>query len=1011
MDLFMNHRYKQLCFFLALLILGCSQMPDDPLKLADPMIGTDGTGHTFPGATTPFGMVQLSPSNDFKSWAWCSGYHYTDSVLKGFAHNHISGAGLSGLGDILLMPATGDIRVNPGSEERPETGYRSRFSHDNEFASPGYYRVLLEDYNITAELTASQRVGFHRYTFHDGGDGHVIIDPTHGLDQSVIETEVAFVSDRMLRGFKHSAGDDGLRTVYFYAWFSKPFIDKGVAVDDRTDTTASKAKSKNAKAFVRFDPAPGEAIEVKVAMSHVSYEGAKTNFEAEAVEADFDGTWKAAEKSWEEKLKKFRIKGLDPSEERVFYTAVYHSFISPNLISDVDGNFIVEGEQYRSEEPHYSNFSTWDTYRALHPLFCLVDQKSNSRFVKALTSRYHDQQVGLPLWELLGYDNKCMIGYNAVSPMVEAVLKDVDGVDPEAVYEAVTAAANNTSPEKSSVVYGLNGMKGYTRLHYVPAEVNSSVSKTTEQNYYDWAIARLAAKLGKPEDAEQYKARSLGYRNLFRPDKKLLWPKYSNGLWREMDTTRWYDYEMNYVSGNVWGYSSYVPHDVEGLAGLIGGRKAFGHWLDKIFSDSTRLKGNQHVDISGFIGKYGHGDEPSHHMAYLYNHAGQPWKGQKIIRKIMDDFYTDRPDGLVNNEDLGQMSAWYIFSALGFYPVNPAALVYEIGSPNVKEAVLNLENGNRFRVVARNNSKRNRYVQSVRLNGQVLEKTYLTHDQIMKGGLLEFEMGRKPNKQWGTEPGMAAPSAVELNDKSKLSETLPAPYDVNGAFVFEDKLKITLACKEPGADIHYTLDGTNPDEKSRKYREPFDISESTRLRAVAVVKGKNPGMIMDQHYYEGIDLSTENGNAKVTLNPPPTREGDDGARLVDGVFETSYRSDENWCVWQGDDAGIVIDLGEKQRIRSVTVSYLDHTGLWIFPPRAIRLYTSAGGKDFRMHARKTEINSSVTFNPFIRRVPLKFPAVETQYLKIEMENSGEIPEWHKGAGKPALLYAGEIIVR
>ena len=1006
----MRYSVKIIGFVFILILLGCNQGSERPIDFVDPMIGTDGTGHTFPGATTPFGMVQLSPSNDFKGWAWCSGYHYSDSILKGFAHNHISGAGLSGLGDILLMPTVGKPIVNSGSEELPETGYRSRFSHENESASPGYYRVFLKDYNITVELTASSRVGFHRYIFSDSEEGNVIIDPTHGLDESIIRTDLEFISASELRGCKYSAGDDGLNTVYFYAKFSEPSIKRGIAVNDVIDQNKSEASSENTKAFLSFNMDENESIEVKVAISHVSYEGAKKNYDAEAKGVDFDKALMRARNMWKEKLNKFQIKGLNKRDESVFYTSLYHSFISPNLISDVDGRYVIDGEQSQSDEPHYSNFSTWDTYRALHPLFCIVEHEHNKRFVNSLSSRHHKQNVGLPIWELLGYDNKCMIGYNAVAPMVEAVLKDIQGIDPEEVYEAVKSAANNTSVEKSSIVYGRNGMKKYKKLHYVPAEVNASVSKTTEQNYYDWAIARLAKKLGKTEDANLFKARSLGYRNLFRADKELLWPKYASRKWREMDSTRWYDYEMNYVSGNAWGYSSYVPHDIEGLVDLIGGRDAFGKWLDKIFTDTTQLGGAPHVDISGFIGKYGHGDEPSHHMPYLYNHALQPWKGQVLVRKIMNDFYTDKPDGLVNNEDLGQMSAWYIFSALGFYPVNPAALVYEIGSPKVEEATINLENGKTFKVVAHNNNKQNVYIQSAILNGKRLEKTYITHSQIMNGGKLEFVMDKEPNKNWANYSAASSKSKVQLEDKSKIAQVLPAPYDSNEKSVFHDKLKIRLSCKDRDPQIYYTLNGTDPNSGSKRYTEPFYLTKTTRLKAIAIDEKQNRGIPMDRSYYKTIDLNGNDSDVEVSLAAAPVSGHETGQNLVDGELETTYQGDKNWSVWNGNDMELLIDFGKKKIIESLTASYLDHTVLWIFPPKAIRVYTSTDGQDFNCIARKEEISSSPTFNPFIKRPSLKFSPVQTRFLKVEMENYGEIPKWHKGGGQSARLYVGEIFV-
>jgi predicted alpha-1,2-mannosidase len=980
--------------------------------IVDPMIGTDGTGHTFPGATVPFGMVQLSPSNDFKGWAWCSWYHYQDSVLKGFAHTHISGAGLTGLGDILFMPTTGKPQLLPGSEARPETGYRSRFSHEREHASAGYYEVRLDDYDIRVELTAVQRSGFHRYTFDKEGKGNVIIDPVHSVGESVLDAKVEFLSDTELQGFKKSTGDAGTpRTVYFYARFSKPFTAKGVYKKGEILQDIQTIQGNDIRAYVSFNVEAGEKIEAGVALSFVDMEGAKANFDAETRHFTFDQAWNNARHQWEDKLSKFEVESMTDEDQRIFYTAVYHSFISPNLISDVNGNYIIEQELYRNDTAHYSTFSTWDTYRALHPLFTIVEHENNAKFINSLAARHHIQNIGLPLWEFLGHDNKCMIGYNTVSPMVEAVLKGTEGVDPEMVYEAVTAAANNTDPAKSSVVYGMNGMKGYVKYHFVPAEYNSSVAKTTEQNYFDWCIAQLAKKLNKEEDYEYYMARSLGYRNLFNPDKKLFWPKYSNGSWRHMDTTSWHDFEMNYVSGNVWGYPSYVPHDVEGLIELIGGREAFDRWLDKIYSDTTNLSGDQHVDISGFIGKYGHGDEPSHHMAYLFNYAGKPRKTQEMVRRVMDEFYSDEPDGLVNNEDLGQMSAWYIFSAIGFYPVSPCGGYYDIGSPKVKKATINLENGKNFTVRANNNSKKNIYIQSATLNGEPFNRNYITHKEIMEGGTLELSMGKKPNLQRGTSANDVPLSEVKLPNTGKLAKTLPAPFVSNKKFVFEEPVSVSLQCAYPEASIHYTLDGSQPGKNSSRYQSPIPLTANTTIKAIAMADGFDPSVVMKQEYLKGMNLLDEQKKVRIqSLNPPDVRGDLSGKNHFDGIFSTTYHTDKQWSVWREGNAEFIVNFDKEEVISKIIVSYLDHTGMNLFPPSAIRLSYNNGNGKYISLAKQTDIPVKETLNPNIRRLALNFNPIKTKEIKIVVESFGEMPSWYKGSGQPANLHLGEIVI-
>lgn len=717
------------------------------IQYVDVMIGTGADGHTFPGATLPFGMVQLSPSNDWKAWSWCAGYNYRDTVIKGFAHNHISGAGLAGLGDILFMPTTGALQLAPGTEENPDSGYRSRFSHDTEKAAPGYYSVRLDDYDIDVELTASVRVGFHRYTFNKAGEAHIIVDPTHHIQEMILQSGVEILSDRAIRGFKACCGAAGIRTVYFYAEFSKPFLNGGVAAGGVTVEGARKVQHMDSRGYFDYEVAEGEEIEVKVALSYVGYEGAKKNFDAEASGVGFRQALENATGIWSRKMDKIDISGT-LSQKRCFYTGLYHSMISPNVISDVDGNYVVEGKQYHSDTDMYSNFSTWDTYRALHPLLTIIEPEKNKEFVNSLISRYTDAKVGLPVWELIGYDNVCMIGYNATAPIAEAILKDPSGIDVENGYQAMRAAA--FSMDKNSPTYGNNnGMHYYVKQGWIPASSGTGVSKTTEQNYYDWAIAQVAKKLGKTEDAALFEERSRGFLNLYNPETGYLWPKNPDGSWLEMDAADWGDLIPNYVSGNIWGYSGYTPHNMAAIIEKKGGRKAYEKWLDQVFSDTTRMHGAVHVDISGFIGKYGHGDEPGHQMPYSYNFVGAPWKTQRLIHEITTTQYMDTPEGLVNNDDLGQMSAWYVFSTLGFYPVNPASLQYVIGSPHFTEAVINLDNGKKFRIVARNASDRNVYVQSAKLNGRKYDLPFITHEEIMNGGELEFVMGSKPSS-WGS---------------------------------------------------------------------------------------------------------------------------------------------------------------------------------------------------------------------------------------------------------------------
>jgi len=748
----MIRNLKQLSFLVILLFsLTSGKSKVDVLKYVDPFIGTDGSGSTFPGATTPLGMVQLSPSDDSREREFCSGYHYSNNVIKGFAHNHFSGTGLGGMADILLMPTTGNIQWSAGTKDHPEAGFRSRISHKNESASPGYYSVWLEDCATNVELTTTPRVGFHRYVYQKAGLQNVMIDPAHNIRENVLNAGVEIVSNTELRGFKQSQGACGKRTVYFYAKFSKPFSKSAIAINELQIAEGNKAESRSALACVTFQGAGNDTLEVAVALSYVDFDGAKENYLAEGKGKQFNIVLAQAKELWSDKISKIQIDTKSESQARVFYTAMYHSFIAPNIISDVNGNYVVEGKPFKSSGiVQYSNLSTWDTYRATHPLLTIIDQKTDVDLVNVFISRYTESKVGLGLWEALGFDNFCMIGYPGISVMADAALKNLHGVDKELVYECIRKAA--FADGKASPNYGKNnGMPFYVRSGFIPAEVGCGISKTTENNYYDWCIAQLAKQLGKSEDEKLFSQRSLGYRKLYNPSTNYLWPKYADGNWMEMDTTQWDGMRKQYISGNIWAYSAYTPHDMTGAIELWGGKKKYAQWLDMLFSTPAEMKGEQHVDISGFIGKYAHGDEPGHQMPYSYNFVDQPWKTQEIVRNLLTNMYNDTPNGFVNNEDCGQMSSWYIFSALGFYPVCPGDLKYYIGAPLYPKAQLQLENGKHFTVISHNNSDKNLYVQSVTLNGKPYGLPYIQHDDIMKGGELVFEMSSKPNFDWGVD--------------------------------------------------------------------------------------------------------------------------------------------------------------------------------------------------------------------------------------------------------------------
>ena len=751
---------KSFLTFLSFLFLSAfsyAQDLKDFTQFVNPFIGTDGHGHCYPGATVPFGMIQLSPSTDVNGrWDWYGGYHYTDKVLKGFAHTHTSGTGIAGLGDILLMPMQGKQTVKAGTDEQPETGIRSRFSHETEKAFPGYYKVHLDDYNIDVELTATSRTGFHRYTFRNSGEGSVVIDPTHviGIDKFpkyitisdfLLDTEIEVVSNTEVRGMKHNYGASGDRKTYFVAYFSKPFKKAQIAVDDVLFDRIKLTKSNNVKALVNFDVAKDEAIEVRVGLSFVSYEGAQKNYEAEAKGKTFDETVEVAKNTWNKKLSKTEVSGGTLSQRRIFYTALYHTLLSPTIINDVDGNFFLEGKVYNDTVTQYSNFSLWDTFRAQNPLLTIIEPDMTRQIVHSFYTRYAVAGVDLPFWEMVGFDNMVMPGYWSVAIMYDAIVKEIPGIDAESIYNSFKSVAENQL--KNGKFCEGSVVKQIKENGFPTAELNQSVTHTMEYSYLDWCIYELAKRLNKAEDTAYFHKRSLAFQHIYRAEKGYFWPRMPNGNWVEFDDRNWEQLNKHYISGNIWAYSSFLMQDVPYLIKVRGGKEGLAKWIDDLRADNTPMNGNVHMDISGFIGKYGHGDEPSHHIPFLYNYAGKSWKTQQFVREVLDSMYHDAPLGLENNEDYGQMSAWYVMSSMGFYSFCPGKPEYTLCSPLFDKVAIHLDNGQTFTISTENNSKKNQYIQKAAINGKLQKDFILNHKTILEGGELKFEMGEKPNKK------------------------------------------------------------------------------------------------------------------------------------------------------------------------------------------------------------------------------------------------------------------------
>jgi len=750
---------KKIFFIIAVWGLCCfiqnTKAQEKFTSYVNPFIGTGAvngsslSGNNYPGATTPFGMVQLSPdTRDEPDWGIASGYNYNDKTIAGFSHTHLSGTGVPELFDILMMPITGEVKTIAGESSKPGSGYMSRFSHENESAKPGYYKVLLSDFNILAELTATPHAGFHCYIYPENSNGHLIFDLNHSLKKPdwgchVINAQFKMLNNHTLEGFRIITGWARLRKVYFHAEFSKEILNCCL-VDGNTIYDNQKIlNGTNLRAALDFSTAEKTPLMVKIGLSSVSVENAKENVSVEIPDWDFDQIVEKADFVWEKELSRIKVSGTE-EQKKIFYTALYHTFIQPNNIADVNGDYqATDYTIHRAEnKAHYSTFSLWDTFRAAHPLYTLIQPDRNRDFILSMIRQY-DTYGYLPIWQLWGQENYCMIGNHSIPVIVDAVLKDTRGVDVRKAYEAV---------KNSSLRSHLNSpFEIWDKYHYMPENLQTqSVSITLEMAYDDWCVAQLAKKLGETADYEYFTKRSQYYRNLFDSVTSFFRAKDDKGKWLEpFDPFQYGGNGGNpFTEGNAWQYFWFVPHDVEGLIGLSGGNLKFAKKLDDFFTlknKSQEVNGN----ASGFIGQYAHGNEPSHHVAYLYNYAGQPWKAQYYTAKIMKELYTTSMAGYSGNEDCGQMSAWYIFSALGFYPVNPASGYYVIGSPLFKNSEIKLPGGINFAVKADNVSEKNIYIQSATLNNKIFTNNYITHQQLMEGGTLEFKMGQKPSKLWG----------------------------------------------------------------------------------------------------------------------------------------------------------------------------------------------------------------------------------------------------------------------
>jgi predicted alpha-1,2-mannosidase len=742
---------------------------NSPVDYVNPFIGTQEMGHTFPGVCVPFGFVQLSPDTDTipyekdgkynpDVYRYCAGYQYNDKTITGFSHTHFNGTGHSDLGDFLIMPTVGKVQLNPGTADHPETGYRSSFRHETEVACPGYYKVHLDEPDVDAELTATTRAGFHQYTFPETEDAHIILDMRSGIynyDGKVLWSYMRVVNDTLVTGYRITRGWARTRYIYFAMSFSKPFTGYGCKNDEKLvykgfwrkfdqENDFPEMGGKKLSLHFDFTTKNGETIKLKIGLSAVSMEGALNNLLTEIPHWDFEKTREEARQMWESELNRIVIKSSDENK-KIFYTAFYHALISPAVYQDVDGQYRgIDQEIHKAEGfTNYTIFSLWDTYRALHPLLTLLYPDRTSDMVNSMLAHFEQSpEKMLPVWSHHGNENWCMIGYHSVAVIADAYVKGIRGFDGKKALEACITTSTRSFYE---------GIGGYMKYGYVPDEKNgNSASITLEYAYDDYAIACLAKALNDTTNAGRYLKRSLNYRNIFDPSIAFIRPKKMDGSWKApFDPLS--THGQGFIEGNSWNYSFYVPHDIPHYIGMMGGEKVFIRRLDSLFNmhlDDKYFKETEDVTRVGIIGNYVHGNEPSHHIPYLYKWTSKPWKTQEKIPMILKSMYRNAPDGLCGNDDCGQMSAWYIFSTLGFYPVCPGTTQYAIGSPYVEEAMITLPNNKKLTIKAPGLSEKNIYIQSVSLNGKPIKAPFLDHNEILKGGDLIFIMGEKPKKSF-----------------------------------------------------------------------------------------------------------------------------------------------------------------------------------------------------------------------------------------------------------------------
>lgn len=945
-------------------------------QYVNPFIGTGGHGHTYPGAVLPHGMVQLSPDTRLEGWDGCSGYHYSDDYIYGFTHTHLSGTGCSDYGDILLMPMTGIPSPN-------NKIYGSKFLHANEKASPGFYSVQLDDDNILAELTTTTRVGFHKYTFPSATKNNIIIDLKHR--DEVLESSLMILNNHTVAGLRRSRAWADNQYVYFVIEFSQPFINDGIWANDTLQPakTLGVENWKNVKGFFEFN---SKTVMAKVAISAVSIEGAQKNLKAELPGWNFEKTTANAQKIWDKELSKIDITTTNKEQQTVFYTALYHTMVVPNINMDVD-------RQYRGRDnkihtatdfTNYSVFSLWDTHRGAHPLYTIIDQKRTLDYIKSFLAQYKEGGR-LPVWELSGCETDCMIGYHSVPVIVDAYMKGLNKFDTKLALEAM----------KKSSTWNQLGLPALMDHGFIEQDdEHESVSKTLEYAYDDWCIAQFAKKLGDENAYTIYIKRAQAYKNMLDIKTGFMRPR-KNGNWVSPFDAR--EVNNSFTEANSWQYSFYMPQDVDGYMQMMGGKEKLAQKLDALFTEPQQTTGREQADITGLIGQYAHGNEPSHHIAYLYNFTGKAYKTQQKIHQIINDMYHNAPDGLEGNEDCGQMSAWYVLSALGFYPVTPGTTNYIIGTPLFSSATIHLENGKNFTIKANNVSDKNFYIQSATLNNKAYKKSYLNYFDIVKGGRADFMMGTIPSSFGAVD----YPSTAITDNKIVLN-----PVIDGGTISFKKDKNISIYSYQPQANIFYTTDGTTPTALSKKYTAPFTIATTATVKAVAINDKGQSSYVTTAGYFK----MENNWSVKLNSISEPQYDGGGAEGLIDGIYGSANWRKGNWMGFQKTNMEAVIDLNETKSISKIMAGFLQDTRAWIIVPKEFMVEVSTDGINF------TQVYSGTNFLPIddltvqVKNVTASFTPILAKYVKVKAVQYGNLPAWHEGAGGDTHIFVDEIKV-